>query len=191
MEGLEERPLPGDLCSALYDKPPTPFPSVIIDEGDVLACRKCFIVMGDVSAICFTQGGRGLNTFSRKGCPGREVYWLNTRGLSQDFISMETSRFLCYMTGYHGPHNGVLWLCVSRTDRPSLGAGSNACHSQLHKFLVCLNLLQPYQEFCLVPRCTHLTLKLLHFPFSSTCPPHSFLCSGSLCRMPHGWWASR
>lgn len=132
------------------------------------------------------QGGKGLNTFSRKGCPGREVYWLNTRGLSRYFISMETSRFLCYVTGYHGPHNGVLWLCVSRTDRPWLGAGSNACHSQLHKFLVFLNLFQPYQEFCLVPRCTHLTLKPLHFPFSVHHTLPSAVAPSAGCHMAGG-----
>lgn len=47
-ERLEERL--GGLGSALCDKAPTHFPAVITDEGDVLACPKYFIVMGDVNA---------------------------------------------------------------------------------------------------------------------------------------------
>ena len=44
-----------------------------------------------------------LNTFCRKGCPGREVRYL---------ISIENSRFLCCVTGCHGPLSGVSWLSV-------------------------------------------------------------------------------
>jgi hypothetical protein len=36
-----------------------------------------------------------LNTFCRKGCPGKEAHWLNTGGLSRYLIRMENCRFLC------------------------------------------------------------------------------------------------
>jgi hypothetical protein len=67
--------------------------------------------MVDEEAGVLLRVNQGLNTFCRKGCSGREAHWLNIQGLSR-FISMEYSRFLCYVSGCHGPLNGVLWLCV-------------------------------------------------------------------------------
>jgi hypothetical protein len=77
-----------------------------------LLVQTFFIVMADVNSYNLLRMNQGLNTFCRKGCPGREAHWLNTRGLSGYLISMENSRFLWYMTSYHGPLNGVLWLRV-------------------------------------------------------------------------------
>ena len=71
--------------------------------------------MADVNSYNLLRMNQGLNTFCRKGCPGREAHWLNTRGLSRYLISMENSRFLCYMTsvmalsmGCHG------YMCQDR-----------------------------------------------------------------------------
>ena len=59
-----------------------------------------------------------LNTFDRKGCPGREVNGLYPWGLSSYLISLENSRFLCSMIGCHDPLDGVSWLHVSREVDP-------------------------------------------------------------------------
>jgi hypothetical protein len=55
---------------------------------------------------------QGVDTFWGKECPGREAYWLNTRGLARYLINMENSRFLCYVTECHGLCSGVSSLCV-------------------------------------------------------------------------------
>jgi hypothetical protein len=39
--------------------------------------------MADVNAYILLRMNQGLNTFYRKGYPGREVHWLNTGGLSR------------------------------------------------------------------------------------------------------------
>ena len=73
---------------------------------------KLFYLMVNVNAYTLLGVNQRLNTFCEKGCPGREAHWLNTQGLSRHLISMENSRFLCYMTNCHGPFSGVSWLCV-------------------------------------------------------------------------------
>lgn len=46
-----------------------------------------------------------------EGLP-RVLHWLSAQGLSTCLISIENSRFVCYLTDCHGPLNGVSWLCV-------------------------------------------------------------------------------
>ena len=66
----------------------------------------------DVNTYTLLKVKQGVNTLFRKECPGRDAYWLTTLDLSRHLISMENSRFLCYVTDCHGPLSGVSWLCV-------------------------------------------------------------------------------
>ena len=73
-----------------------------------LACPNCFI-HGGWGCIPLTRLNQRLNTFWMKGCPGKEVHWLNTWGLSSYPISMRYSIFYATMTSCHVPFSGVLW----------------------------------------------------------------------------------
>ena len=73
---------------------------------------KLLYLMADVNVYILLKVNQELNTFCGKECPGREAHWLNTQGLSRYLISMENSRFLCYMTDCHGLLSGVPWLHV-------------------------------------------------------------------------------
>jgi hypothetical protein len=54
---------------------------------------QTLLLMADEDAYTLLRVNQRLNTFCSKGCPGRETHWINTWGLSRDFISMENSRF--------------------------------------------------------------------------------------------------
>jgi hypothetical protein len=61
--------------------------------------------MVDEEAYILLRVSQRLNSFCRKGCPGREAHWLNTRYL----ISMENSRFLWDVIGCHISLSELLW----------------------------------------------------------------------------------
>jgi hypothetical protein len=46
-----------------------------------------------------------------KECPGREAHWLNVEVLATYLISIENSRFFCYVTDCHGPQWSVMATC--------------------------------------------------------------------------------
>ena len=90
---------------------------------------------------------QGLNTFCRKGYPGRGSSLAEHWGLSGYFITTENSRFLCNMTDCHDLLSGVSLLCVLGPIEPDWELVSRL----LIPAMICprvLNLLQPYQ-FCL------------------------------------------
>jgi hypothetical protein len=96
-EELEERPT-GDLGEALYDKGLCPSllplprrPSLV--KKTVLVVQTILFML-DEDAYILLRVDQTLNTFCKKGCPGRGAHWLNTQGLSSYLISMENSRFL-------------------------------------------------------------------------------------------------
>lgn len=62
-----------------------------------------FYLMANLNAYPSFRVNEGLNTFFGKECARREAHWLNTRVLSRYLISMENSRFSCYVTDCHGP----------------------------------------------------------------------------------------
>lgn len=69
-EGLEERPSPGDLGTALYNEGlPLSTPHRSLMKEILLACPNCFIVMVSMNAYILLRVNQGL-TFCRKGCPG-------------------------------------------------------------------------------------------------------------------------
>jgi hypothetical protein len=49
--------------------------------------------MVDEDAHVLLRANQRLNTFGRKGSPGKRVHWLNNWGLSRFLISMKNSRF--------------------------------------------------------------------------------------------------
>ena len=63
-------------------------------------------------------------------------------------ISMENSRFLCYVTDCHGPFSGVSWLCVP----DHVEFGRELAPPLLFSILSFMGFgfTQPYQFFCLV-----------------------------------------
>lgn len=63
-----------------------------------LCLIKLFYLIVNVNAYTLIRVNQGLNTCSRKKCPGREAHWLNTQGLSAYLISTENPRFSCYPT---------------------------------------------------------------------------------------------
>jgi hypothetical protein len=102
------------------------------------------------------SGYKGLNTFCRKGCPGRKAHWLNTQGLSRYLISMENSNFLCYLTSRHGPLNGMSRLHVLGQADPGWEL---VLTSSIMRIPRVLSLTQSYHIFCLVAWSTHPTTK--------------------------------
>ena len=115
---------------------------VVLDET-VLACPNC-LFLAEKDANNFLRVDQGLNTFCRKGCPGREAHWLNTRGLSGYLISMENSRFLCYMTDCHGSLSGALWLHVPEGVELGRELAPLLLFSNLR--FTRFGLIQPYQS---------------------------------------------
>lgn len=102
---------------------------------------------------------------------------------------METSRFLCSVTGYHGPLNGVLWLCV-------LGHVDPGRELALIPAILVIKILRVFKPAStLLGLLSGAAVDLPHTqaasPLCALCPPHSSHCGGSLCRLATGWWASR
>lgn len=79
---------------------------------------------------------------------------------------METSRFLCSVTGYHGPLNGVLWLCVPRQVDPG-GELALIPAILIIKIRGVFKPASPYQVFYLVLWSACPTLERLHFSLPS------------------------
>jgi len=89
--------------SSLQRRPETtPSPSHPPWRKDRPCLFKLLYLMADVNA-CIHLWVKGLNTFCWKEWPGREAHWLNAWGLARYLISIENSRFLCYMTDCPGP----------------------------------------------------------------------------------------
>ena len=60
----------------------------------VPACPNClFTEEKDIYDLLRVD--QRVNTFCKKGCLGREAYWLNPWGLSRYLTIMKKSRFLC------------------------------------------------------------------------------------------------
>lgn len=68
------------------------FPHCILMKETVLACPDC-LFMVDEDALVLLRVNQELNTFCRKGCPGRKAHWLNTWVLSRYLVSIENIRF--------------------------------------------------------------------------------------------------
>jgi hypothetical protein len=56
--------------------------------------------MADVNAYTLIKVNQGLNTFCRRGCPGREAHWLNIQAYLDTSLAWRTLGFM--LRGYHG-----------------------------------------------------------------------------------------
>ena len=71
---------------------------------------------GRCECIHLTQGEAGIKYTLQEGMPRKGSSLTNH--LSRYLISMENSRFFCYVTSWQGPLGGVLWLCVPGQAEP-------------------------------------------------------------------------
>jgi hypothetical protein len=126
---------------------------VILDKEENPCLSKLLYLVEAVNAYISLQENQGLNSLCGKECPGREAHWINTWGLSKYLIIMEDSRFLCNLTNCNGLLGGLLWLHVP--GQVELDRELFPCLLfSILRFPGVLNLLQPYQFFCLVARST-------------------------------------
>jgi hypothetical protein len=90
------------------------------------------LFMSEIDAYHLVRVDQRLNTFCRKGCPAREVHWLDARAYLDTSLEW---RPLCYV-------RVLLVGCCSQViqDQTWLGVDSNAYHSQLWELLGFLNL---------------------------------------------------
>lgn len=106
------------------------------------------LFMMDEGVYDLLRVSQRLNTFYRKGCPGKEVHWLHTYGLARHLINMKNSRFSCYITSSHGPLRGMSWSRVpGQIVWP--GADPNTYQFSVMRCTGDLNLLRSCQFFCL------------------------------------------
>jgi hypothetical protein len=108
-------------------------PWLFLMKETVLTCPNWLFIVYHWKWVYTTYSWwtRDWNTFYRKECLGREVYWLNPQGPSRYLITMENS-VLCYLTSYHNHHVGCHGHMLQ--DRNWIGRRWNAYHSQKWEF---------------------------------------------------------